>query len=47
MSSSRAWKGNGPKLQLRARIMLSVDSLSFLIRSYECKSVCWSCRRLI
>jgi len=29
-----AWKGNGPKLQLRAQIMLLVDSLSFLIENY-------------
>ncbi|KAG6741565.1 hypothetical protein POTOM_054830 [Populus tomentosa] len=28
-------KEMGPKLQLRAQIMLSVDSLSFLIRSYD------------
>jgi hypothetical protein len=34
MSSSRAWKGNGPKLQLRAQIMLLLDSLLFLIENY-------------
>jgi len=34
MSSSCAWKGNGPKLHLRAQIMLLVDSLLFLVEIY-------------